>query len=85
MTMMAQITKTKGKITDFLFWLGMVILIGSAIWIVVAFNKQRDIDRAKWAETACPSLLSIARTSRDSLIIMKAEPACNQFVMDNLK
>ena len=83
--MMAQITKTKGKITDFLFWTGMAIAIGSLFWFGSTANKQNKIDRAKWVETACPSLLSIARTSRDSLIIMKAEPACNQFVMDNLK
>ena len=83
--MMAQITKTKGKITDFLFWTGIVVVMGSVFWAGIRANKQNKIDRAKWVETACPSLLSIARTSRDSLIIMKAEPACNQFVMDNLK
>lgn len=83
--MMAQITKTKGKITDFLFWLGIAGVIGSCVWILMIVNKQNNAARAKWAETACPSLLSIARSSRDTLIIMKAEPTCNQFVMVNLK
>ena len=83
--MMAQITKTKGKITDFLFWLGIAGVIGSCVWILMIVNKQHNAERVQWAETACPSLLSIARSSRDTLIIMKAEPACNQFVMVNLK
>lgn len=34
---------------------------------------------------ACPSLLSIARSSRDTLIVMKNEPLCATFVLDNLQ
>lgn len=33
----------------------------------------------------CPALLSISRSARDTLIVMKAEPLCNSFVLDNLK
>jgi hypothetical protein len=33
----------------------------------------------------CPSVLSIARSARDTLIVMKAEPLCNEFVLENLE
>ena len=36
-------------------------------------------------ETVCPSFLSIARSSRDTLIVMRNEPLCNRYVLDNLK
>jgi len=44
--------------------------------------KQNEITQR---ETICPSLLSISRSARDTLIVMKAEPLCNTFVLDNLK
>lgn len=37
------------------------------------------------AETICPSLLSIGRSARDTLIVMKAEPVCNKYVLDRLR
>lgn len=33
----------------------------------------------------CPSFLSIARSSRDTLIVMRNEPLCNRYVLDNLR
>lgn len=33
----------------------------------------------------CPSLLSISRSARDTLIVMKAETLCNSYVLENLK
>jgi hypothetical protein len=41
-------------------------------------NKQRQ-------EVVCPSFLSIARSSRDTLIVMRNEPLCNSYVLDNLQ
>lgn len=37
------------------------------------------------SDTVCPSLLSIGRSARDTLIVMKAEPLCNQYVLDRLR
>lgn len=37
------------------------------------------------ANTICPSLLSIGRSARDTLIVMKAEPLCNKYVLDRLR
>jgi len=46
------------------------------------FSNRTDDARK---EAICPSLLSISRSARDTLIVMKAEPLCNSFVLDNLK
>lgn len=47
----------------------------------------RHIDNRNQARQGviCPALLSIGRSARDTLIIMKAEPLCNGFVLDNLR
>lgn len=37
------------------------------------------------SDTVCPALLSITRSARDTLIVMKAEPLCNKFVLDSLR
>jgi len=36
-------------------------------------------------QVVCPSFLSIARSSRDTLIVMRNEPLCNSYVLDNLQ
>jgi hypothetical protein len=43
------------------------------------------IEKEVKKENACPSLLSITRSARDTLIVMKAEPLCNEFVLENLE
>ena len=59
--------------------LGIVVLLGMFVnYRLVELTSTRQ-------STACPSLLSIGRSSRDTLIIMRSEPLCNQYVMDNLK
>lgn len=35
--------------------------------------------------TICPALLSMSRGARDTLIVMKAENLCNQYVLETLK
>lgn len=71
---------------NFVTTVGAVLLVLLAIsygarWVGIS-NEQRWKERK---ETACPSLLSIGRSARDTLIIMKNEPLCNQYVLDNLK
>lgn len=36
-------------------------------------------------QIVCPSFLSIARSARDTLIVMRNEPLCNRYVLDNLR
>jgi len=48
------------------------------------FTKINQYNTVK-ADTICPSLLSIGRSARDTLIVMKAEPVCNKYVLDRLR
>ena len=36
-------------------------------------------------QVVCPSFLTIARSARDTLIVMRNEPLCNSYVLDNLQ
>jgi hypothetical protein len=36
-------------------------------------------------EVVCPTLMSIGRTSRDTLITMRVEPICIDYVLKNIK
>lgn len=51
---------------------------------IVAQDKVQSY-RGDQRDAICPSLLSISRSARDTLIVMKAEPLCNSFVLENLK
>lgn len=59
---------------------------------VVAFYMYADYvvteqnnANAQRQQVVCPSFLSIARSARDTLIVMRNEPLCNSYVLDNLK
>lgn len=65
-----------------------VFLVGIAVAIVkIAFvlNDKRKVNENVRREMICPSLLSISRSARDTLIVMKAETLCNRYVLDSLK
>lgn len=70
-----------------------VVLIPAAIGLVATkllmIADARDAEDAKRRYAAaivkCPSILSIARDGRDTLIVMKYDSVCNQFVLDSLK
>ena len=49
----------------------------------ILHGKKTEYDDTR-RSTACPALLSISRSARDTLIIMKAEPLCNEYVLANL-
>lgn len=68
---------------QFLFY--AVVGIGGILYYAQAesvrmaqYNKQRQ-------EVVCPSFLSISRSSRDTLIVMRNEPLCNSYILDNLQ
>jgi hypothetical protein len=62
--------------------LACIVLVGKLVSIL--YERKIDYDITRQA-TACPALFSISRSARDTLIIMKAEPLCNVYVLDNLK
>lgn len=77
--------KTKKIINDVLFWSGITLTIVSAFYGIRYYNEQVNAANIARQESICPALLSISRSARDTLIVMKAEPLCNGFVLDSLK
>lgn len=51
---------------------------------LVAHDKYTEYELVR-KQTICPALLSIGRSARDSLIIMRAENLCNAYVLETLK
>lgn len=51
---------------------------------MLAYTKHTQNELVR-KSTICPALLSIGRSARDSLIIMRAEPLCSQYVLETLK
>lgn len=69
------------KIKEY-WWFLLPTVFFIFLWLDI---KNSQIRKNAWKEKSCPSLLSIARSSRDTLIVMKFEPICNEYVMDTLK
>jgi hypothetical protein len=71
--------------------LGSAVIIGlvGLIWLFLDIGDTRrekeSVARAERMAVVCPSFLSIARSARDTLIVMRNEPLCNRYVLDNLK
>lgn len=78
-------SETKKKIKDWTFWTVVIIIICGILWVYTNNNKIASAALEKRKSIICPSLLSIGRSARDTLIIMKNEELCNQFVLNNLK
>ena len=80
-----QSTDSQSKLSSVIKYgtvLACVVLIGRLASVL--YDRKIDYDITRQA-TTCPALLSISRSARDTLIIMKAEPLCNVYVLDNLK
>jgi len=59
---------------------GVTVLYGLYMYDI---HTEKKIEERK--NTVCPSFLSIARSSRDTLLIMRNDPLCNRYVLENLK
>jgi hypothetical protein len=79
--MMMQTMRTKINSPNFKFWTLLVAIVGFTLW-----SLNNDIkNETSYKQIACPSLFSIARSSRDTLIVMKNVDTCNDYMMENLK
>ena len=78
----------KVKTIDFKFWFGVAV-ISVVLYLLYGLFVKRENERKIAMEqrknVICPSLLSIGRSARDTLIIMKNESLCNEFVLDTLQ
>ncbi len=66
---------------------GIVILV---VGFIVIFggrymNTTTKQSHEQRKTVVCPSFLSIARSARDTLIVMRNEPLCTEYVLDNLQ
>jgi hypothetical protein len=64
-----------------------VVIIGIIVY-ALHMREQRMVEgqqRTEWRNAACPSLFSIARSWRDSLIVMKMVPECNQYIIETFQ
>jgi hypothetical protein len=67
--------------TNVKFWVLIVAIGLFTLWSVDNNTKSTQT----YKSVACPSLLSIARSSRDTLIVMKNVDVCVDYMMDNLQ
>lgn len=73
-------TMKKGiKVVSTVVIVGLLIKIGTLGW--TARTQYKETRKA----AICPGLFSISRSARDTLIVMKAEPLCDDYMLDNLK
>lgn len=63
----------------------IVVALVVVIGVKLNVDKWRNDMETKRMEVICPSFLSIARSARDTLIVMRNEPLCNRYVLDNLR
>lgn len=61
------------------------VLVVSFVYGLYVYGRYLTKETTARKEIVCPSFLSIARSARDTLIIMRNEPLCNRYVLDNLK
>lgn len=65
--------------------LSLVVVFVAFLVYADYLKTINDNDATQRQQVVCPSFLSIARSSRDTLIVMRNEPLCNSYVLDNLK
>lgn len=70
-----------GMISVVLFLVVTAVLARS----VIGMKGRQNMRLQARQNIVCPSFLSIARSARDTLIVMRNEPLCNRYVLDNLK
>jgi hypothetical protein len=62
----------------------VVTLVALAKLSHVGYTKRTEYNVVR-KDAICPALFSISRSARDTLIVMKSEPLCNDYVLSNLK
>jgi hypothetical protein len=65
--------------------LSLVVTIVALLWYTDYLKTIDNNNAVQRQQVVCPSFLSIARSSRDTLIVMRNEPLCNSYVLDNLQ
>jgi hypothetical protein len=78
-------TKIKNTVSSYFVPAFILACMGVLIWDGITTKREALQASLARKEVICPALLSISRSARDTLIVMKAEDLCKDFVLDNLK
>lgn len=78
-------TDTNRKIKNALNVLYILLCVGLVYKLGISLYAKKTADDETMKNSSCPSLLSISRSARDTLIVMKAEPLCNEYVLETIK
>lgn len=70
------------KLKNTFMYLAVSLMFLYGLYTYDVYSQRRANDRQS---IVCPSFLSIARSARDTLIVMRNEPLCNRYVLDNLQ
>lgn len=62
-----------------------IVVAGAGLYGLYLYDRHTEAKLAERQVTVCPSFLSIARSARDTLLVMRNDPLCNRYVLDNLK
>ena len=65
--------------------LSLVFALVAFLWYSDYLQNVDANNATQRQQVVCPSFLSIARSARDTLIVMRNEPLCNSYVLDNLQ
>ena len=79
-------TRTVVKHIKNIIFAGAVAFIFYMVYVI--FDEASTTHAAQQEvrmNAICPPLLTITRSARDTLIVMKAEPLCNTYVLEHLK
>lgn len=77
-----EIGTVAGRVIRSLVWVA-----GSVVFLYIANIYTTYVDRKEMERQSviCPSFLSISRSARDTLIVMRNEPLCNRYVLEGLR
>jgi len=61
----------------------LIVVVG--VMLESKISEQIDKKEVETAAVRCPSLFSISRSARDTLIVMRVEPICRPYLLENMK
>lgn len=72
-------------LSKFVKYVLLVVILGLIVELSFAVKHKHAQYETARKNAICPALFSISRGARDTLIVMKAEPLCNVYILDSLK
>ncbi len=77
--------KHKKTIKRILNIISIIVIVMVAVMLETKISAVLNKKETETASYRCPSLFSITRSARDTLIVMRVEPVCRTYVLENLK